>query len=301
MISPLLDVRRLAYFIAVAETLHFRKAAERLHIAQPALSQQIRKLEEDLGCQLLKRDRRRVELTSAGEALLETGRRALVQMSHAEEAARRTAANQAAVLRIGFLNPAAFAIVPEVLQRLRSEHPEVFVVLREGSSAELLEQVRLGQLDVAFARGPITGPGVRIDVLQREPLIAVLPSAHPLSRRKRVVLADLADEPFIGFRRESAPSLHDAITGMCLDAGFAPSFVAEASEWYTIVSLVAAGVGVAILPQAITTFTRRGATYRPIAGTQREVELVIARAPGPTGPALAACLRIVTEVTGVKV
>ena len=118
----MLDVRRLAYFIAVAETLHFRKAAERLHVAQPALSQQIRKLEEDLGCQLLKRNRRGVELTSAGQALLETGRRALVQMSHAEEAARRTAANQAAVLRIGFLNPAAFAIVPEVLQRLRSEH-----------------------------------------------------------------------------------------------------------------------------------------------------------------------------------
>lgn len=164
MISPVLDVRRLQYFIAVAETLHFRKAAERLNVAQPALSQQIRRLEQDLGCELLTRNRRRVELTPAGHALLESGRRALVQMTHAEDAARRTAANQIALLRIGFLNPAAFAVVPRLLQRLRAERPNLFPVLREGPSAALLEEVRLGQLDVAFVRGPVTHPGVRIDV-----------------------------------------------------------------------------------------------------------------------------------------
>jgi DNA-binding transcriptional LysR family regulator len=296
VISPLLDVRRLAYFIAVAETLHFRKAAERLRIAQPALSQQIRRLEEDLGCELLKRDRRRVELTPAGQALLETGRRALVQMHHAEEAARRTAANQLSLLRIGFVNPAAFAVVPFVLQRLRTEHPEVFVVVREGATAPLLEEVRLGQLDIAFVRGPVNAPGVRIDVLRREPLIAVLPSTHRLARRRRVALPELANEPFIGFRREAAPSLHDAITGMCMDAGFAPSFAFEGGEWYTIVSLVAAGIGVAILPETITTFAHAGAVYRRIAGRPREVELVMSRAPAPPGPALAACLRIVNDV-----
>ncbi len=297
MISPVLDVRRLGYFIAVAETLHFRKAAERLNIAQPALSQQIRRLEEDLGCQLLTRNRRGVALTSAGLALLETGRRALVQLRHAEDAVRRTAASQVALLRIGFLNPAAFAIVPQLLRRLREEHPDVFLVLREGGSASLLEEVRLGQLDVAFVRGPITHPGVRIDVLRREPLIAVLPASHPLARRKRVPLQALAGEPFIGFLRDSAPSLHDAITRLCMDAGFAPSFVTEASEWYTIVSLVAAGLGVAILPESITTFTRRDAVYRPIAGARREVELVVAHASGAPSAALEACLRIVAELT----
>jgi DNA-binding transcriptional LysR family regulator len=299
VISPVLDVRRLQYFIAVAETLHFRKAAERLHVAQPALSQQIRRLEEDLGCELLTRDRRRVELTPAGQALLESGRRALAQMTHAEDTARRTAANQLALLRIGFLNPAAFAIVPKLLQRLRAERPDLFLILREGGSASLLEEVRLGTLDVAFARGPITHPGVRIDVLRREPLVAVLPSTHPLARRKRVPLAELADESFVGFRRDVAPSLHDAITRMCMDAGFAPSFVTEASEWYTIVSLVAAGLGVAILPESITTFSRGDAVYRPIAGAQREVELVIAQAPGTQSAALRACLLIVSELTGV--
>ena len=298
MISPVLDVRRLGYFIAVAETLHFRKAAERLNVAQPALSQQIRRLEEDLGCQLLTRNRRGVALTAAGQALLESGRRALVQMTHAEDAARRTAAHQMALLRIGFLNPAAFAVVPALLQRLRAERPDLFLVLREGASAALLEEVRLGQLDVAFVRGPITHPGVRIDVLRREPLVAVLPSAHPLARRRSVPLAELADEPFIGFRRDAAPALHDAIVRLCMDAGFAPAFAMEASEWYTIVSLVAAGLGVAILPESITTFARRDAVYRPIAGARREVELVVACAPGTPGPALEACLRIVGELMG---
>ncbi len=299
MISPVLDVRRLQYFLAVAETLHFRRAAEQLNVAQPALSQQIRRLEEDLGCRLLTRNRRGVELTPAGQALRESGRRALVQMAHAEDAARRTAANQVALLRIGFLNPAAFAVVPELLRRLRAEHPEVFVVLREGASAALLEEVRLGQLDVAFVRGPVTHAGVRIDVLRREPLVIVLPKKHALARHRRVPLAGLADEPFVGFPRDAAPSLYDAITRLCTDAGFAPSFAIEASEWYTIVSLVAAGLGVAILPESIAAFQHRDAVYRPIAGAPREVELVAARAPGTPGAALDACLHIVSELTGV--
>lgn len=297
MISPVLDVRRLQYFLAVAETLHFRKAAEQLNVAQPALSQQIRRLEADLGCQLLTRNRRGVALTPAGQALRESGHRVLVQLSHAEDAARRTAAQQVALLRIGFLNPAAFAVVPRLLQRLRDEHPDLFVVLREGASAQLLEEVRLGQLDVAFVRGPVTHPGVRIDVLRREPLVAVLPSNHRLARRKRVPLHELAEESFLGFRREAAPSLHDAITRLCMDAGFAPAFVLEASEWYTIVSLVAAGLGVAILPESIAAFSHRDAVYRPIAGAPREVELVVAHAAGTPSPALKACLRIAGELT----
>ncbi|WP_338863121.1 LysR family transcriptional regulator [Myxococcus stipitatus] len=299
MISPTLDARRLTCFIAVAETLHFRKAAERLRLAQPALSQQIRRLEEELGCQLLRRDRRRVELTPAGRTLLEAGRRALAQLSHAAEAAQRTAAGQASLLRVGFLSPAAFALVPDVLSRLRAEHPEVHLMLREADSTTLLEEVRLGLLDVAFVRGPITAAGVRIDALHREPLVLVLPSSHRLAKRQRVPLARLADEPFIGFPRETAPSLHDAMTGLCLEAGFAPSFVSEAGEWYTIVSLVAAGLGCAILPESVRTFTREGAVYRAVEGPSRHVELAIARGPVPPGPALRACLRIVSDLTSV--
>ena len=132
--------------------------------------------------------------------------------------------------------------------------------------------------------------------MRREPLIAVLPAKHPLARRKRVPLAKLADEPFVGFRRDAAPSLHDAIARLCMDAGFAASFAMEASEWYTIVSLVAAGLGVAILPESIATFTHRDAVYRPIAGAPREVELVVAHAPGTPNAALEACLRIVREL-----
>ncbi|MBJ6763472.1 LysR family transcriptional regulator [Myxococcaceae bacterium JPH2] len=300
MLSPTLDSRRLAYFIAVAELLHFRKAAERLRLAQPALSQHIRRLEEELGCQLLKRDRRRVELTPAGAALLDTGRRALAQLSHAADAAQRTAANQVALLRVGFLSPAAFALVPEVLRLLRQAHPDVHLVLREADSVTLLEEVRLGQLDVAFVRGPIPAPGIRVDTLYEEPLVVVLPSSHRLARRARVPLAELADAPFIGFPREPVPPLHDAMMAMCATAGFAPTFVTEASEWYTIVSLVVAGIGVAILPESVRTFSRKGVVYRPLQGEQRHVALTIARPLAPPGPALRACLQIVSRLTGVR-
>lgn len=299
MISPILDVRRLSYFVAVAETLHFRKAAERLRIAQPALSLQIRRLEEDLGCQLLQRDRRRVELTPAGLALLDVGRRALGQMAHAAEAARRTAANQSSLLRIGFLSPAAFAVVPDLLRRVRLAHPGIHVALREGDSVTLLEEVRLGILDIAFVRGPVTWQGVRIDTLSREPLVLVLPSGHRLARRARVPLAQVADEPFIGFPRDTAPSLHDAITGMCEESGFSPNFVADATEWYTIVSLVAAEIGVTLLPKSIRTFQRRGAVYRSVAGQQRHVELAVVRRHGPPTAASRACLQILAKMTGV--
>jgi pimeloyl-ACP methyl ester carboxylesterase len=132
--------------------------------------------------------------------------------------------------------------------------------------------VRLGLLDVAFVRGPIHASGVRLDTLHREPLVLVLPSGHRLARRTQVPLAQLADEPFIGFPRDAAPSLHDAMTGMCLEAGFTPTFVAEAGEWYTIVSLVAAGLGCAILPESVRTFTRAGAVYRGVTGAPRHVE-----------------------------
>ena len=160
----------------------------------------------------------------------------------------------------------------------------------------LLEEVRLGLLDVAFVRGPITAPGVRIDTLRREPLVLVLPSGHRLARGARVSLARLADEPFIGFPRDTAPSLHDAITGLWPGRGLHAPFVTEASEWYTIVSLVAAGIGLAILPESIRTFERRGAVYRSLAGEQRHVELAIARRPEPPGAALHACLQIISKV-----
>ena len=288
----MLDGRRLTYFLTVAELLHFRKAAERLHIAQPALSQQIRRLEDELDCRLFRRDRRRVELTPAGQALLDTGRRALAHLASATEAVRHAADRQNAILRIGFVSPASFAVVPDVLRRLRRAHPNIYLVLREGDTSTLLDEVRHGVLDVAYVRGPVTASGVRIETLRRESLAVVLPSGHRLARRVRVPVRELSREDFIGFPRASAPSLHDAITGLCLDAGFAPCFVTEATEWHTIVSLVAAGLGVAVLPESVRTFSRRGAVYRSLAGKPPQVDLVMATRPEvPTEP-LRQCLEI---------
>lgn len=295
----MLDVRRLSYFVALPRPC--TSARRPSGFASRSLRSASRfygwkKISAASSCGAIADES---SSHPPGLALLETGRPALLQMVHAGEAARRTAASHASLLRIGFLSPAAFAVVPDVLRRLRLAHPAVFLVLREGDSVTLLEEVRLGLLDIAFVRGPITWPGVRIDTLSREPLVMVLPSGHRLARGTRVPLAQVADEPFIGFPRDTAPSLHDAITGMCQEAGFTPTFVTEASEWYTMVSLVAAGIGLTLLPKSIRTFQRRGAVYRSVAGHQRHVEVAVARRHGPPGAALRACLQTVAQVTGV--
>jgi DNA-binding transcriptional LysR family regulator len=261
------ELRHFRYFIAVAEDLSFTRAAARLNIAQPALSQQIRQLEQRLGTSLLVRTPR-VGLTPAGAAFLAAARRALAHAYQAAETARRVGAGTRAVLHVELASSAAFTDVPAVVARFMTTHPDVEVRLREMHSAEQLDALRNGALDVAILREAVTDPTLASHELVREPFVLLAPAKHRLARMRAMHLARCADEAFVLFARRAAPTLFDQITAMCNEAGFAPRVVHEAQEWHTISALVAAGLGISIAPRSVAALGIRGASIRrlPAAG-----------------------------------
>jgi len=215
-----MELRQLRYFVAVAEELHFRRAAERLHISQPPLSQQIRALEDELGFALLIRTRRRVELTPAGEAFLRDARALLGELDGAVATARRIDAGQTGRLRIGFVGSALLSIVPGTVERFRASRPGVAIELRERSTVDQLRAVSAGVIDVGLVRPPIDDEsGLRAEIVLRERTVAALPTAHPLAALARVPLRRLAVEPLVLFPREQAPGFHDLLIEALAAAG----------------------------------------------------------------------------------
>lgn len=259
----MIDQRRLQYFVAVAEELHFGRAAQRLGIAQPPLSQQIQKLEAELGAQLFERTRRSVALTSAGEALLPEARRLLVMAERAAEHAREVHEGKAGTLRMGMIGSAAYRLVPELLRHYRQRYPQVKFELTEMATADQLDRVEVGTLDLGLVRPPVLREGLRTAVVWSEPLIAALPANHRLAEYEAITVADLRDEPFVLFPRRSGPGLFETISQMCADNGFSPNVVQEAVQMQTIVGFVGAGFGVAIVPASVRDFRLSGVVYRP--------------------------------------
>jgi DNA-binding transcriptional LysR family regulator len=256
-----IELRHLRYFAAVAEELSFTRAAARLNIAQPALSQQIRQLETRLGTTLFLRSPR-VALTPAGTAYLPASRRALTQVQQATSIAQRVGAGRQAVLHVGIASAAALSPFPLVVRRFMADHPEIEIRLREMHSADQLAALRSGALDVGVLREAVTDQSfVTLEIL-REPLVVLLPLRHRLARARTVVLARCADEAFVLFPRETAPTLHDQISTMCREAGFAPHVENEAHEWHTIAALVAAGFGISIAPASVAPLHVRGTVMR---------------------------------------
>jgi DNA-binding transcriptional LysR family regulator len=277
------ELRQLRYFVAVAEELHFRRAAARLHISQPPLSQQIAALERELGVRLLARTRRRVELTLAGEAFLRDARTTLAELDVAAATARAIDAGQAGVLRVTFVGSALLSIVPETVQRFRRERPGVEIELRERSTVEQLRAVSTGAADVALVRPPIeTDPTLRAELVIREHTIAALPEDHPLARLRRVPLRRLAAEPLVLFPRSQAPGFHDLITGRLAATGRSPNIIQNAPEMTTIIGLVAAGIGVSPVPQSVSHLALPGVTYRPLSGAPDSELLAVTRAEDPS-------------------
>jgi DNA-binding transcriptional LysR family regulator len=282
------ELRHLRYFVAVAEECHFGRAAERLHIAQPPLSQQIKQLEADLGVVLLHRTTRTVELTAAGKQYLQRARGILAEVDAAGEEATRIAAGLVGRLAIGFTGSATYDLLPSLTRVLRSELPGLELELR----GELLTPVQVEclvdrSLDMAFLRPPVRHADVEVRVLRREPLIAALPESHPLASRPQVRLADLRDEPFITYPAQHRSVVFDAVLEACRHAGFQPKAVQHVGETSTLVSFVAAGLGVALVPASVRHLQITGASYRPLAGTTREVELALATRVGDSSPRLA--------------
>ncbi|KJH66957.1 DNA-binding transcriptional regulator, LysR family [Chromobacterium violaceum] len=262
-----MELRHLRYFLAVAEELHFTRAAERLHIGQPPLSQQIQALEAELGAPLFRRHQRKVELTAAGQQLLPRARQILADSAAAAAAVRRAADGETGELRIGFTSSLPLTpILHHSLQHYRQAYPEVRLTLSEMFTAGQFDALERRQLDLGFVRfnGPTPSPLIRVEELHRDRLLAVVPSAHPLAERKTLPLKLLAGEPLIGYPRESGSGLSDVVRQLALQNGLELKMVQEAGEAITQIGLVAAGVGIAILPSPLECVQIPAVRYVPL-------------------------------------
>jgi DNA-binding transcriptional LysR family regulator len=249
-----IELRHLRYFIAVAEELHFGRAARRLNLSQPPLSQQIRRLEELFGYPLFVRTSRAVKLTSAGEIFLERARRTLRKMEEDLHATRSVARGEAGSLTVGFIGSGMLTRLPAMLGQYRARFPKVNLYLREFHTSGVIRALLEGSLDVGFLRDGGPTDGLEVETLFAEAFYAVLPSRHPLARRwlrRPFDVAELRDEPFVFFSPTAGTRAYEKPVSLCLEAGFRPRVVQEAPQWLTILRLVGAGLGVSIAPACV--------------------------------------------------
>lgn len=270
------ELRHLRYFLAVAEELHFTRAARRLNIAQPPLSIQIRQLESLIGATLFVRNRRTVTLTPAGVALVDGARRTLAEAERSADAARRASSGEVQTLRVGFTDSAALSVLPAIVRRFSRDHPEVRLELTEDATQAQLDAVEKERVDVALVRGPLSAKSLRTVVLLREPFIIALPAAHPLTNHRTLSLQAVAKEPIVMFPRHLAPQFHDTVVGVFRRARLSLNVVQEAAEYQTITSLVAAGLGISIVPESVANLGRKGVVYRPLRGVTPRAQVVAA-------------------------
>lgn len=280
-----MELRHLRYFVTVAEELHFGRAAARLFIAQPPLSQQIQQLERELGVSLFARTSRRVQLTAAGEAFLTEARQILRGVEAAPGAARRAASGDTGRLAIGFAASATYDLLPAVLHDFRALYPEVALSLQELNAAEQGAALSGKTIQVGFARPYTSHPDFAVGAVLREAFLIALPETHPLSGPGPLPLSALAAEPFISFPEMPKPSYADAVRLACEGAGFMPRVAQEVREMQTALSLVAAGFGVALLPSSVQHLRRDGFVYRSLEEPAPRTELaVVSRADDPSPP-----------------
>jgi DNA-binding transcriptional LysR family regulator len=262
-----MELRHLRYFVAVAEELHFGRAAARLRIAQPPLSRQIRDLEREIGTPLFERLPRGVELTPAGAAFLPEARLTLAQAERARRTAERAARGEIGRLRVGFVEAAIYSgILPDVLGFFRMHLPDIGLSLFEMDAVQQAEAFRDGRIDLGVLHSPPPDADrwLHVEPVYTDPLIAALPHTHRLAARRRLALGELAAEPFVLFPRPVAPALYDAIIARCRAAGFSPRVVQEAAGWHTLAGLVGAGVGTTFVPRALANVQRPEVAYRPV-------------------------------------
>ncbi|MEO8164157.1 MAG: LysR family transcriptional regulator [Betaproteobacteria bacterium] len=288
-----MELRHLRYFVTVAEELHFGRAAAKLHISQPPLSMQIRALESELGVTLLTRTQRHVSLTQAGVALLAEARHILARVEQAVLTTKRAGRGEIGELAIGFISVADYNVLPIVLREFRRRFPLVNLSLRESTSDAQIRDLLAGVIDVGFVLPPINEPALDSLSILREPLIAALPEKHPLARKRgKLALEKLKDAPFILFPRPNAPGLYDDVVSCCKAAGFSPRVEQEAIQMQTIVSLVSAEMGVALIPASLTNLQRTGVTYKSLLGGSPLTEVHLAWRRGDD----LAALRVFVEV-----
>jgi DNA-binding transcriptional LysR family regulator len=291
-----MELRHLRYFLAVADELHFGRAAARLHIAQPPLSQQIRQLEAELGFPLFLRTQRRVRLTEAGAAFRDEARTLLERLEQAKAAAGRVARGEAGALAVGFVASATYGLLPRLYRRFRERHPGVALTLDEMSTAEQVEALRAGRIQLGLARPPVGDDALQAELLADEALVAALPARHPLAARATLPLRALAHEPFVLFPRQPRPGWIDVVQEACRTAGFRPAVAQEVLDLSTAVTLVAAGIGVSLVPASAQALRLDGVTYRALAAPTPRSPLVAVQRPDERRPVVERFLEVAREL-----
>jgi DNA-binding transcriptional LysR family regulator len=299
-----MELRHLRYFVAVAEELNFSRAAGRVYLSQPALSQQIRKLEDELGVQLLYRTRRRVELTEAGEVLLEGARQALVQIEQAVRMTREVGGVESSSLKVGFSEYANYTVVADILQTFQKRHPYVELEQHEfftlQHTAQQVGELRDGRLDVGFVLLPVEDEALDFEYVLQIELVAALPENHPLTERKELPLRELEEERLILFPRHFHPGSYDYVVDCCRKAGFSPNVVQKHEpQLYsgpTTYRMVASGAGVGIVARPLVAMSRpAGVVFRPLRDPTPKLELAAAWRRNDPSPNLHAFLTVVQE------
>jgi len=266
-----MELRQLKQFVMLAETLNFRVAAEKLHMAQPPLSVSIRKLEEEIGATLFDRSKRGVHITEAGRVALVEAHKVLLHAAETVRAARATVQGLEGRLRIGFVATAKFMLLPKLLSSFREQYPEVTLNLREGDNSELIEAVSSHAVDISVVRYPTSWPSqIRHEVIDDDVMMVAMPTQHRLSKRATVTLAEVAKEPFIHYREHDWPGLYHVTVNLFREAGVIPSTTQQAMNPHSAICLVESGFGLALVPSAARLATSGQVVFKPISPRPHE-------------------------------
>jgi DNA-binding transcriptional LysR family regulator len=283
-----MELRHIRYFLAVAEERHFTRAAAKVGIGQPPLSQQIKDLEAEIGAALFHRVPQGAELTAAGKAFLEAVSDMPMLAERATKAALRAARGETGSLRVGFTASSAFnPVVPAAIRAFRRAYPDVDLTLEEANTTRLVAGLQDGSLDAVFLRPDAAGSeAFQLRLLSEEAMIAALPESHPAATRQEIELAALKDDPFLLFPRQIGPTLYDTVVGACREAGFEPTIGQRAPQIASVVNLVAAELGVSVVPASVSQLRVKGVAYLPIARQSLTARLALANRRGETSPAV---------------
>lgn len=292
-----MELRHLRYFNAVAEELNFSRAAQRLGISQPPLSQQIRQLERELGVELFQRDSKGVRLTEAGRALWTSARRVVDDATQVQQLAERLRGGNRGQLNIGFVGSALYGQLPDLIRYARERLAEVRFVLEEVETGDQIQALSSGRIDVGILRPPITAPALRQLPIGEEPLVAVLPHDHRLAGKRSLDLAELSGEDFVLFPRPLGAALWNLVVNSCVAAGFHPTIVREVEHVHTMVGLVASGIGVTLVPRSVSRLALPGVRYLTISRPRATTLLGVAWHSENPAPVVRQFVSLIEEYT----
>lgn len=282
----MIEIRQLRYFQAVAEELHFSRAAARLRVAQPALSRQIQQLEDEIGTQLLKRTQRVVELTPAGAIFLERTSQILEEIGKAVADARRISKGEYGHLVVGFIHSSTYGLLPAIVERFRHLYPDIELELREMTIAEQHDALSRGLIDIGLLRPQPAPSGIEVQPIMDDPFLLAVPNKHPLAKVDAIDLQTLAAEPMVMFSKRESPLFHSRIIAMCEQAGFNPKIIQHATQIHTIVGLVGAGIGIAVVPGTARNLHPRGVRFLQIMDEPEPVHVALGWQRGKDTPAV---------------